>query len=108
MQVGLHCKVEWQKHIFRIVKSQAPDVKNISLNNKIIPCAKLVIIIEQGIISLVKWIFLTPGACELNESTSVTHWYAFLYIDIKKYTDYISIDFSHQHSNIIRWATDKL
>lgn len=54
VQVGLHCKVEWQKHIFRIVKSQAPDVKNISLNNKIIPCAKLVIIIEQGIISLVK------------------------------------------------------
>lgn len=30
------------------------DVKNISLNNGMIPCAKLVIIIEQGIISLVK------------------------------------------------------
>lgn len=30
------------------------DVKNISLNNGIIPCAKLVIIIVQGIILLVK------------------------------------------------------
>lgn len=67
------------------------DVKNISLNNKIIPCTKIVIIIVQGISLLVKEIFLTSGACELNRSTSVTCKYAFLYIDKKKYTDCISM-----------------
>lgn len=50
--------------------SQAPDVKNISFNYKIIPCTRIIIIIAiiilQGII-LCKEIFLTSGACGVFE-----------------------------------------